>query len=284
MRFDPDYRPFVAPKCIYIVPLSLDPARYQVLIPANLSKKLLDLLIQDKLVIRQFHGCPKEAAATVIAQLHRSCTKGPPRYSTRMNQLLILGTVLFVLGVINGTFPDPLPLIDEILMIGGGAGLGIAGYVSRRKNLPLLQDKTGKAARRLGELECLDDPLLTRIHEAIRSKSAPDYDRCGKEAVDLIELESEWLVKYLDLQRLLDSEAATVQDLGCLLDVLSNALPLPRFLAVEQKLRRDPADRRARRVRDDLAGRHGLSSDAFTVYSEFYRLGRQIVSEQADRL
>ncbi|MCK5008665.1 MAG: hypothetical protein KAR73_14830, partial [Spirochaetales bacterium] len=161
---------------------------------------------------------------------------------------------------------------------------GIAGYVSRRKNLPLLQNKTNKAAQRLGELECLDDPLLTRIHEAIRAKSAPDYDRRGKEAVDLFELESEWLVKHLDLQLLLDSEAATVQDLGCLLDVLSNAFPLPRFLAVEQKLRRDPADRRARRARDSLAQRYGLSGDAFTVYSEFYRLGRQIVSEQADRL
>jgi DNA-binding MarR family transcriptional regulator len=53
---------------------------------------------------------------------------------------------------------------------------------------------------------------------------------------------------------------------------------------VEQKLRRDPADRRARRARDSLAQRYGLSGDAFTVYSEFYRLGRQIVSEQADRL
>jgi len=284
MRFDPEYRPFVAPKCIYIVPLSLDASRYQVLIPTDLSKNLLDLLIQDKLVIRQFDRCPKEAAATVTAQLERCCTQGPSRYSSRMNQLIVVGSVMFILGIINCTFPDPLPLIDEILMIGGGAGLGIAGYVSRRKNLPLLQDKTGQAARRLGELECLDDPLLTRIHEAIRSKSAPDYDRCGKEAVDLFELESEWLVKYLDLQRLIDSEAATVQDLGCLLDVLSNALPLPRFLAVEQKLRRDPADRRARRVRDDLVERHGLSADAFTVYSEFYRLGRQIVSEQADRL
>jgi hypothetical protein len=284
MRFDPEYRPFVAPKCIYIVPLSLDPSHYQVLIPANLSKHLLDLLIQDKLVIRKFHRCPQEAAATVTAQLQRSCTQGPSRYSNRMNQLIVLGTVLFVLGIINWTFPDPLPLIDEILMIGGGAGVGIAGYVSRRKNLSLLQNKTGKAAQRLSELECADDPLLTRIHEAIRAKSSPDYDRSGKEAVDLFEVESEWLVKYLDLQRLLDSNAATIKDLGCLLDVLSNAFPLPRFLALEQKLRRDPTDRRTRRARDSLAQRYGLSGDAFTVYAEFYRLGRQMVSEQADRL
>ncbi len=284
MRFDPEYRPFVAPKCIYIVPLSSDPSRYQVLIPTNLSKDLLDLLIQDRLVIRQFDRCPKEAVANVTAQLQQSCTQRPLRYSSRMNQLIVLGTVLFVLGIINWTFPDPLPLIDEILMIGGGAGVGIAGYVSRRKNLSLLQNKTSKAAHRLSEIECVDDPLLTRIHEAIRAKSSPGSDRSGKELVDLFELESEWLVKYLDLQRLLDSNAVTIRDLSCLLDVLSNAFPLPRFLSMEQKLRRDPTDRRARRARDNLAQRCGLSGDAFTVYSEFYRLGREMVSEQADRL
>jgi len=284
MRFDPEYQPFVAPKCIYIVPLSLDPSRYQVLIPANLSKNLLDLLIQDRLAIRQFSRCPKDAAATVIAELGRRCTRGPSRYSTRMNQLIVLGTALFVLGIINWTFPDPLPLIDEILMIGAGAGVGLAGYVSRRKNLPLLQNKTGKAAQRLSHLDCVDNPLLTRIHEAIRAKSSPDYDRSEKEDIDLFELESEWLVKHLDLQRLLDSDAVTIRDLSCLLDVLSNAFPLPRFLLTEQKLRRDPTNKRARRAREDLAQRYGLSGDAFTVYAEFYRLGRQMVSEQADRL
>lgn len=284
MRFDPEYQPFVAPKCIYIVPLSLDPSRYQVLIPANLSKNLLDLLIQDKLVIRQFSRCPKEAAATVTAQLEHRCTQGPARYSSRMNQLIIVGTAVFVLGIINWTLPDPLPLIDEILMIGAGAGLGIAGYVSRRQNLSLLEIKTGKAAQRLKQLECVDDPLLTRIHEAIRTKSAPDYDRSGKEVVDQFELESEWLVKHLDLQRLLDSHAVTIRDLSCLLDVLSNAFPLARFLSVEQKLRRDLTDRKSRRVRGNLVQRYGLSGDAFTVYSEFYRLGRQILSEQTDQL
>ena len=113
-----------------------------------------------------------------------------------------------------------------------------------------------KPAKLHSELECVDDPLLTRIHEAIRAKSAPDYNRSGKEVVDLIELESEWLGKDLDLQRLLDSDAVTIQDLSCLLDVLSNAFPLPRFLAVEQKPRRDPADRRARRARDSLDQRY----------------------------
>jgi len=278
MRFDPEYRPFVAPKCIYIIPLSRDPSHYQVLIPARLTKNLLDLLIQDKLVIYRFKGCPAEAVRNIKAQLGRSCARGPSRYSIRMNQLLVAGTVLVVLGIINFTFPDPLPLADEILMIGGGAGVGVLGYRNRRKVLPLLSDKTEKAVKRLDGLECPDDVLLTRIHEAIRARSAASGDPSVKEPVDPFELESRWLVEYLDLQQLVDSKVVTLKHLHSLLDVLSNALPLSRFLSLERELRKNPKDGRARTARDRMAERHGLSADAFTVYAEFYRLAWEILS------
>jgi hypothetical protein len=199
-----------------------------------------------------------------------------------MNQVLVAGTVLVVLGVINVTFPDPLPLADEILMIGGGAGVGIAGYATRSKNLPLLRDKSERAAQRLKETECRVDPLLTRIHEAIRARSVPAHDHAPDESADLFELESRWLVEYLDLHRLLDSNAVTLGQIESLLDVLSNAFALSRFLDVEQKLRQDPKNRRARTARDKMAEGHGLSADAFTVYAEFYRLARQIVNERSE--
>ncbi|UCF96474.1 MAG: hypothetical protein JSV89_15005 [Spirochaetaceae bacterium] len=283
MRFDPDYRPFVAPQCIYIVPLAADPSRFQVLIPAKLKKHLLDLLIQDSLQIRQFQGCPQEAAANIKAQLGRSCTQGPSHYSTRTNQLIVAGTALVVLGIINWTFPDPLPLADEILMIGGGAGVGIAGYLTRRRNLPLLRDKTAKAVQGLDRLDCRDDPLLSRIHEAIKAKSAPDIGPSNRELVDVFELESRWLVEHLDLQRLLDAKIFTISELDCLLQALEGAFPLSRFLSVERKLRQDPTDGKARRARDKMAESYGLSGDAFTVYAEFYRLAREIISESGPR-
>jgi uncharacterized membrane protein YgcG len=278
MRFDPDYRPFVAPKCIYIIPLSGDPTHYQVLIPIRLTKKLLDLLIQDKLEIHRFEGCPEEAVDIIKAQLGRSCAQGPSRYSIRMNQVLVAGTVLVVLGIINITLPDPLPLADEILMIGGGAGIGMVGYRNRRRVLPLLRDKTDRAVKQLEGLECHNDVLLTRIHEAIRARSAPTPDLSTKEPVDAFELESRWLVEYLDLQKLIDSKAITFQHLDSLLEVLSDALPLSRFLSLEQKLRKNPKDGSARRARERMAERYGLSPDAFTVYVEFYRLAREILS------
>ena len=278
MRFDPEYRPFVAPRCIYIIPLSADPSHYQVLIPARLTKNLLDLLIQDKLVIRRFEGCPAEAVTNIKAQLGRRCAQGPSRYSIRMNQLLVAGTVLVVLGIINFTFPDPLPLADEILMIGGGAGLGLLGYRNRRKVLPLLRDKTEITFERLDDVESADDLLLSRIHGAILARSAPNPDPSAREMVDPFELESRWLVEYLDLQKLIDSKVITFEHLDSLLEVLSDALPLPRFLSLEQKLRKNPRDGSARRARERMAERYGLSPDAFTVYAEFYRLAREIVS------
>jgi hypothetical protein len=278
MRFDPDYRPFVAPKCIYVVPLSEDPSHYQVLIPARLTKNLLDLLIQDKLVIHRFESCPAEAVTNIKAQLGRRCAQGPSLYSTRMNQVLIAGTVLVVLGIINFTLPDPLPLADEILMIGGGMGIAILGYRNRRKILPLLSDKTERAVKQLDGLECPEDVLLTRIHEAIRARSAPNPDPSAKELVDPFEVESRWLVEYLDLQKLIDSKVISSEHLNSLLEVLSDAFPLSRFLSLERKLRKDPKDGGARRARERIAERYGLSADAFTVYAEFYRLAREIVS------
>ena len=278
MRFDPDYRPFVAPKCIYIIPLSENPSQYQVLTPSRLSKSLLDLLLQDKLVIRRFADCPAEAIANIKAQLGRGCTQQPSRYSVRTNQLLVAGTLLVVLGIINFALPDPMPLADELLMLGGGAGIGIVAYRNRRKVLPLLRDKTERAVKRLDDLECPDDILLTRIHEAIQARSTTSGEAAAQEAVDPFELESRWLVEYLDLQQLIDSKITTLEDLDSLLAVLSNAFPLSRFLSLERKLRKNPKDGRARMARDRMAERYGLSADAFTVYTEFYRLAREILS------
>jgi hypothetical protein len=278
MRFDPDYRPFIAPRRVYIIPLARESSRYQVLIPNRLTKNLPDLLIQEKLVIHRYEGCPPEAITGIKAQFGRSCARGPSRYSIRMNQMLVAGTVLVVLGIINFTLPDPLPLADEILMVGGGAGIGFIGLRNRRKILPLFRDKTEKALKGLDRLECVDDILLTRIHEAIRAIGAAGGEASDKEWVDPFELESRWLVEILDLQKLLDNNSVTIEHLESLLNVLTNAFPLYKFQSLERKLRNHPKDAKTRTARDRLAARYGLSADAFTVYAEFYRLTREILS------
>jgi len=280
MRFDPEYRPFVAPRCIYILPLAADPYRYRVLIPDKLSRRLLDLLIQDRLRIGTFRACPPEAAAGVLAQLDRMCDRCPSRLAERSNQLVTAGTALLLLGIINAAIPDPLPLADELLMIAGGAGIGAAGLLARRRNLPLLRAKTLQAQEGLERLAPVEQLLLTRIHEAIEARSASGNQDANNAGLDSFEAESRWLVECLDLHQLLESERITVELLTNLIEALSGAFPLSRFLALELKARRDPTNVKARRRRERAAERFELSADALTVYAEFYRLALQITSER----
>jgi hypothetical protein len=275
MRFDADFRPFVAPQCVYVLPLCPDPSRFRVLVPAGLEKRLLDLLIQNKLLIRHFQECPPQTVEGIREQLRRGCRRQTSSYSRRMNGLIAGAAAFFLLGIVNWIFPDPLPLADELLMIGAGAAIGLSALMSRSRNLPLLREKSDLAVRRLESVGCRVDALLTRIHQAIRDIGAPAQDP-GE--LDPIELESRWLVEHLDLQDLLDAGSLPIDELKSLLAVLSNAFPLSRFLALEQKLRRDPRNRRTRRARGRTARSYGLCAGALTVYAEFFRLARQIVS------
>lgn len=275
-RFDPEYRPFSAPKRIYIVPLSRDASNYQALVPTRLSKNLPDLLIQDKVELYRFKDCTPEAVADIKAQLGRGWVRGPVRYSDRVNRAFKAGIILVVLGIVNFIVPDPLPWVDEFLMIGVGVGLVIAGYLKRLR--VLLREKNERAAGRLDSLECAEEILLTRIHEAIKARGANGGDPSTQKWADPFELESRWLVEYLDLQQLIDSKTITIAHLESLLEVLSTAFPLSKFLSLERKLRKNPKNRRARAARYKMAERYGLSADAFTVYAEFYRLAREITT------
>jgi hypothetical protein len=279
MRFDPDYRPFVAPESIYVMPLSADPEQFRVLCPSNLRKKLLDLAVQDRLSLRVYAGCPVEAAVLVREQLSRQCNRDADRYGSRLNRLAATGAALAVLGLVNWVLPDPIPFADELLLTAGGAGLAYYGLATRRRNLPQLRRKVEVAERQLGALTPVEDVLLGRIYKSIRAKTSPDLRSGIEGTVDLVEAESAWLVEDLDLRSLVESGAAAPSDLRHLMEVLGDAVPLGRIAALDRRLRRRPADRRARGALERLAGRLGMSRDALTVYGEFYRITREILEE-----
>ena len=69
MTLDGSYRPFVEAETIYVLPCSQDTDVSRVLYPAPLRKKLPDLLIQNKLTINCFAGCPDEAIDALKDQL-----------------------------------------------------------------------------------------------------------------------------------------------------------------------------------------------------------------------
>ena len=163
-------------------------------------------------------------------------------------------------------------------MLKAGIILAVLGIVNCIVPDPLLREQNERATGRLDSLECFEDILLTRIHEAIKNRGAPSGDPSARGPADPFEQESRWLVEYLDLQQLIDSKIITIAHLESLLEVLSNAFPLSKFLSLERKLRNNPKDRRARTTRNKMAERYGLSADAFTVYAEFYRLAREIIT------
>ncbi len=277
MRFDPAYRPFRRPECIYVLPLSAQPNLYRVLCTASLGKKLLDLAIQNKLAVLVYEGCPAEAETAVLAELLRLCLDEPKRYGSRLTQLVLAGGALAAVGLINWIFPDPIPLADEMLMTVGGAGLACLGLVQRRRNLPLLRAKAAAAAQGLKALTPLADVFLSRIYKAIRARSCPDLDGRDSGEVDPVAAESSWLVEHLDLREALERGEGTAEELGRLVGVLEDALPLRRIAAAQRRLRINPADRRARKALYRLAARLGMSRDALTVYSEFYREAKEIL-------
>jgi hypothetical protein len=279
MRFDPAYRPFVAPESIYILPLGEDPAAYRVLSPSTLDRKLIDVALQGRLSIRTFEGCPVDAFLLVREQLARRCARQAERYGSRLNQLAVAGGALAVLGLINWVLPDPIPLADEVLLTFGGAGLAYYGFSQRKKSLPGLRLKVEAAERQLEALAPVRDPFLDRIHRAIRARSSPPGALSAGGGQDPVEAESAWLVEHLDLDSTLQDGDAARADLRRLIEVLEAAFPLRRIGVLERRLRRHPSDRYSRRAAQHLARRAGMSRDAATVYAEFHRAAREILDE-----
>ena len=279
LRFDPAYRPFVTPECIWILPLSADPARYRVLCPSRMRPKLLDLAIQGKLELKQYPGCPAEAAAAVREQLIAVCRSRAEAAANRWNTLVVGGGGLAVLGLINWFVPDPLPLVDELLLTFGGAGLAYAGYTRRRRDLPALRDKAELAARALVSLRPIEDPLLGRIASAIRARTRPDSGDWTDPRLDPLEAESAWLVVHLDLRSAREQGEVTEAQLRNLVRVVEDALPLRRLRTLSRRVHERPADRRARKGLAKVADHHGMSRDAVAVYGEFHRIARETLED-----
>ncbi|MBN1837707.1 MAG: hypothetical protein JW820_17755 [Spirochaetales bacterium] len=279
MRFDPAYRPFVDSVSIYVLPLSADPTRYRVLSPSGLHSKLLDLAVQDKLSIRQYRGCPPEAASAVKEELLRFCGRGAERYATRLERSTTLGVALAALGVINLVVPDPLPVADELLMILGGGALAWSGLSRRRRNLLPLRAKAETAEERLRALAPVDDALVGRIFAAVKARTAPELPDPGVRQIDLVEAEAAWLVEHLDLRSVVADGEATPAELRELREALEDGFPLGRVRVLERRLRANPRHRATRRALDRLAERCGISREVLGVYGEFSRIAAEILEE-----
>ncbi|MBA7689656.1 hypothetical protein ES703_98164 [subsurface metagenome] len=119
---------------IYIIPVSSDPGAYRVIYPHNLGKKLFQLVIKNNLSIKMFEGCSEGALPAVKKKLVEMLNQWLERYSVQMNSLFLVGVALTILGLIDWTFPDPLPLVDELVFTVLGVTWGVKPFPKSEKS------------------------------------------------------------------------------------------------------------------------------------------------------
>jgi hypothetical protein len=152
MRFDGSLQPYQSHQTIYVIPVSSDDNSFRIIYPVRMNRRKLKNILGSVITIRQFKSCTAEAAIVVRDKLDGMLERGLEAYTTGLNSLVFGGIVVAVLGLIDFTFPDALPLADELLLTFGGAAMAVAGYLAKRGNLPAYRDKVRRKKIIISEL------------------------------------------------------------------------------------------------------------------------------------
>ena len=121
----------VAPLTIYVVPVSGDPLDYLVLYPRVRGSALVRSLARGGAEIRAFSGVTPEATERLSEWLEDAVRREEKRSESRTTTFVVGGVATAILGITNWFVPDPLPAVDELLLMLGGTALALLGW--RRK-------------------------------------------------------------------------------------------------------------------------------------------------------
>jgi hypothetical protein len=258
------------PEMIYVIPVSSDPEDYRIIYPNTLKKNIVELLLDKAIQIMAFESCSENAVWDVREYLKNQLEQKNERHSSRINTGFICGIGLAVLGLLNFTFPDPLPLIDELLMMIGG---GVWAFRSARAKrlLPQFRERVQQAENWVRDLEAFSDPLLTRIYGSVKAKQEPQQQDLEQTTLDRIEAESQWFVKYLNIRDMIESESVTTDEVREVIEALEDIIPLKTLVRLERSYERSGMPVRLKRLRDKVKSQLEMSDDALAVYCGFYR-------------
>ncbi len=269
MRFDGSLRQYQSPQTIYVVPVSSDDNSFRILYPVCMNRRKLKNILGSVITIKQFESCTAEAVIVVRDKLDEMLERGLEAYTTGLNSLVFGGIVVAVLGIIDFTFPDALPLADELLLTFGGAAMAVAGYLAKRGNLPAYRDKVRRKKAVISELEGVDDPLISRIFNSIREKESPESEMLRE--MDKIEAESQWFVKYINIEEMIEEGEISADQAREIMAGIQDIIPIRKIIKYEKKTHLNAARKKAKRLRDKAVEKTGISQDALTVYCEFYK-------------
>lgn len=283
LGWKPSYVSGDEPETIYIIPVSPEPDEYRIIYPETLEKHMVEVLTDRALIIRSFEGCTEHAVDIIREYLANQLTQKGDRSSTQISVKFVLGVALVGLGLINWTFPDPLPLIDELLMVIGGGALAVWS-ARAKKLLPDFRERLEEATREARSLIPSPDPLLTRIYNSIRAKQQPEKEYDEQSSLDRIAAEAQWFVKFLNVRDMIELKSVTVDNVREVVGALQDIIPLKTLVRLERGYLRHGTRPRLRRLRERITMRLDLTDDALAVYCGFYRSAQEYFEREGLQL
>ena len=267
MRYEILKFQYEAPKkeTVFVIPVSSQADQHTVLYPRSLKKSA-----DSQVEVRYFAGCGAETRDWVKDSLQKLLETTLKKEKQRSQNIFMVSISMAVLAVISWAFPDPLPLLDEVILTLGAGGLGLLSYLQYRN--------ARKAALSSGDhtpaLEIVEDPVLTRVFQAMEGMDKPDWNEAIRSGSrDLVELESEGMVHLVDVEGMIRSEEISEKDLRLTVTSLSKTLSLGLLLSLEEQGRdgKDRSKTRLKRLRESLRRRFGITETGQIVYTELYR-------------
>jgi len=251
---------------LFIMPRGPEPSDFLIVYPKNLQKSIRNLLVHPHFEIRIFQGAYEEEIDNVKERLIDEVDKKLHRLISRGSNWFAAGIVIAVFGLINWIIPDPIPLVDEMIMTLGGAAAAVAGFNLRRRGSEEEKRKADIARCDINSAEPKVDPLLTWFYGALKAKSDPREEAEESSGADDIEIESRWLTKYGDFELLSSQGTVQPEEVVCFFRVLKDVFPVRKFLRV-----------RGRSSIRKLQEKYGFTRDAVAVYSSLLEAGREFL-------
>ncbi len=260
---------------IYLAPVSEQSDRYQALTPRSLQKGGEFILLRQSFHIKTYEGCPDSSIEKVKDGLSSEFKARAEKFASRMRLFFSSGIISAVLGFLNIFVPDPLPFLDEaVLLIGGGLVAALGSYALNRQVEPYRNCING-IIENIRTADVTPDPVLSMIYRAIHFRARPErlLDE-GEDIADDIELESAWLVKHLNITELLQNEVLNTKQFFTVMRALTRSFNAGLFL--------NPLLRKTRRYRKHIE-KLGLDDDAVAVYEELFSRARDIFAQHGEK-
>ncbi|MBN2532786.1 MAG: hypothetical protein JXB88_07845 [Spirochaetales bacterium] len=283
-------------KIIYIIPLSSSHKQYAVIYPAIPAGQLLDDIFQERVGLHRFRGCPDNAVGKVKQALIDMIHSELKQSSAKQSSMWIIGIALIGFGVFDLFLPDPLILVDELLILAGGGWI-LASGLKLKKIHTVLKDKHDSIVKKITGLPVIEDNLCSGIFASIQAKD----ERLMKEfkenfsiesVKDRIEVETRWYVDYINIEELINTGQVLPFDVRNIMNGLDCIIPLKKIVYLEEKIHNKMVkgentarlSRKLKIIKNRANRDYGFSEDALTVYSEFYKSASAYFFSKGEKL